>query len=460
MRLRNTLFLVCAFILLAAYVYFFELQKEAKEKTEKLLNFKAEEVEGLILNYPQLEIRLQREPPGRWKIAHPLEVAADESTVSSILSALNTSEVKRTLEGKPSEADLKNYGLDMPEVKVLVSLRNGVALPPIFVGGKTPVGNSAYVRRGTEAGVFLIDASLRSNLEKKLNDLRDKRIIDFREEAVKQLVLKGAKSEFTLNKKGEIWFIDGPNSYRADQTEIKGMLSAIRNMSAQDFVEESPPELKKYGLDKPRLKVAVFMGEQEGHREILFGNKREEKDEVYLVSDPKGTVYTVHESVLKQLEKDLTALREKEILSVRLDQAARLQITSPKETLALAKGEKGEWRVEAPKKGKAKQGVVADYLTLLSHLRAKGFADDEAKDLKKYGLDSPSLKISVAEKDGKNLGTLLLGSKAEIEYYAAREASPTVYTVDESTYNQLNKQLTDFLEEEKKESPAPGKTKK
>ena len=459
MRLRNTLVLAFLFVLLAAYVYFFELQK-TKEKTEKLLNLKEEEVEAIILNYPQLEVRLQRKAPGRWKITHPLEVAADEATVGSILSALNSIEVKRTLEEKPSAADLKNYGLDSPEVKVLISLRNGVALPPVFVGGKTPIGNSVYVRRGPEAAVLLTDASLRFNLEKKLNDFRNKKIIEFTEEAVKQLLLRGAKGDFDLSKKGEDWYIDRPKFYRADQSEIKGLLSTIRSMSAQDFIEDSPPELKKYGLDKPRLKVTVFMGEEEGYRQILFGNNREGKGEVYLVSDPKGTVYTVPESVWSQLGKDLTALRDKEILSVRPDQVARLQITTPKESLALGKGEKEEWKVEAPKKGKARQGLVSDYLTLLSHLRAKGFAEDEAKDLKKYGLDTPSVKIAVADKDGKNLGTLLLGSQTGTEYYAVREGSPTVYTIDEFSYNQLNKQLSDFLEEEKKASAAPGKTKK
>ena len=161
---------------------------------------------------------------------------------------------------------------------------------------------------------------------------------------------------------------------------------------------------------------------------------------------------------MPQLEKDLTVLRDKEILSVPRDQVAKLQITTPKETLVLAKGEKDEWRVEAPKKGVAKQPVVSDYLTLLSRLRAKGFADDEAKDLKKYGLDSPAVKISAAAKDGKIVETLLVGNKTGIEYYAAREGNPTVYTIDEFSYNELNKQLTDFLEQEKKESPAPGKT--
>lgn len=460
MRLRNTLLLAIVFILLGAYVYLFEFQKGPKEKTQRLLNFKEEEAESLILNYPQQEIRLQKEPSGRWKITRPLETAADESTIGTILAALSTNEVKRTFEEKPSAEDLKNYGLDKPQVKVTLSLRNGIALPPILVGGKTPLGNSVYVRRGAEAGVLLTDASLRSNLERKLNDFRSKKILELRDEAVQQLALKGSRGNFALSKKEDIWFIDRPRYYRADQAEVQGIVSTIRNMSAQDFVEESLSELKKYGFDKPRLRVTVSTGEQEGPRELLFGNRREGKDEVYLVVDSKGTVYAVSESVLKQLEKDLTALRDKEILSFRQDQVAKVQISTPKESLALAKGEKEEWRVEAPKKEKAKQGAGPDYLTFLNHLKAKGFADDEAKDLKKYGLDFPSLKISIADKDGKKLGTLLLGSKTGAEYYAGREGSTTVYTVDEFSYNRLNKQLTDFLEEEKKESTAPSKTKK
>ena len=320
MHLRNTFLLALVFILLGAYVYFFELQEGTKENTERLLNFREEEVEGIILNYPEQEIRLRKEVLGRWKITRPLESAADESTVSAILAALTTGEVKRTFEEKASEADLKNYGLDRPEVKVLITLRNGVALPAIFVGAKTPVGNSAYIRRGAEPGVILTDASIRSKLEKKLNDFRNK-----------------------------------------------------------------------------------------------------------------------------------------EFLAIPRDQVAELQIFTPKESLVLTKGEKEEWKVEAPKKGVAKQPLISDYLTLLSHLRAKGFADDEAKDLKKYGLDSPAVKISAVAKDGKTLAVLLLGNKSGTEYYAAREGNPAVYMIDEFSYSQLNKKPTDFLEQEKKERSAPGK---
>lgn len=314
MRLRNTLLLAVFLIILGAYVYFFELQKASTGKSERLLDFKEEEAQSLVLTYPDQEIRLQRNPHGRWRLVHPLEAAADESAVGAILAALDTSDVKRTVEEQPSEADLRSYGLDQPEVKVLLSLRDGIALPPVFIGGRTPVGGSVYVRRGGVASVLLTDASLKSSLQ-----------------------------------------------------------------------------------------------------------------------------------------KDLTALRDKEILSARPDQIARLTIRTPKESLVLVKGEKEEWRPEAPTKAKTKQKAVSDYLTFLGQLRAKGFADDEAKSLKKYGLDAPAVKISTADKEEKELESLLLGGKAGPDYYAARGGSSTVYTIDEFSYSQLNKRASDFLEEEKKE---------
>lgn len=308
MRLRNTLLLAIVFILLGGYIFLFELQKERKEKSEILLDFKEEDVEEMILSYPQQEIRLQREPSGKWKITQPVQAAADESAVGGILSALQTSRVQRIVEKKPSPEDVKAFGLDNPEVKVLITLQKGKTLPAILVGAKTPLSNSAYVRRGSELGVLLTSASLRSTLEKKLYDLRDKEILSF-----------------------------------------------------------SP------------------------------------------------------------------------------DQVTRLQIRTPKESLVLVKGEKAEWQVETPTKGKSKPGVVAAYLAALGALRAKGFAEDEPKDIKKYGLVPPSVEISLDGKDGKKLGSLLLGSKGGGEYYAKREGSPTVFSVDEFSYNQLTKQPSDFL---------------
>ena len=186
MRLRNTVVLAVLFILLGAYIYFFELQKDSAKKTERLLSFKEEEVESIVLNYPEREIRLQRDAPRGWRIVHPLEAAADASAVGAILAALSAGEVKRAFKEKPSQMDLRDYGLDKPEVRVSITLTNGSALPPILVGARTPVGNSVYVRRGADGGVILTNPSILTNLaEKELYNRLNKQLADFLDEEKK-----------------------------------------------------------------------------------------------------------------------------------------------------------------------------------------------------------------------------------------------------------------------------------
>ena len=457
MRLRNTLLLALVFLSLGAYLYFFELKKDPAGKGEKLLPFKEEEVDSLILSYPDQEIRIKKESSGKWKITHPLEAAADESTVSDVLSALAATDIERTIEKKPSAEDLQAFGLDNPKVKVSIALHKAKTLPAVLVGAKTPVGNSSYVQRQSDPAVLLTHGSLPASLEKTLYDFRDKKIIEFKEQTVKRIALKGEKGDFVVIRKEPDWFLDQPKPYRADQAEVNAVLSTLRNMRAQDFVEEMPRDLKPYGLDKPRLRVGVSLGEKEGEREILFGDKRENKGEVYLVLDSKATVYTVSERIFQELNKDLNTLRDKEIFPFPQDRVAQLHIQSPKESFILVKGEKEGWMAEAPRRQKAQEGTVTAYLTTLGRIRAKGFAEGELKDLKRYGLNRPSLKISLGSHDGKNVATLLVGERIGADYYAKREDNPSVYTIEEFSYRQLNKQSADFLGEETKDrSPAGG----
>ena len=177
MRLRNTLLLAALFILLAAYIYFFELQKEGRGKSARLLNFKAEEAAAIVLSYPRQEIQLQREPPGKWQLTQPLRADADESTIGSMLAALSAGEILRTLEEKPSAEDLKSFGLDRPAVKVSITLKSGVTLPQLLLGARTPFGDAAYVQRGSEPSVYLTDGSLPLALQRELNDFRHKPIV-------------------------------------------------------------------------------------------------------------------------------------------------------------------------------------------------------------------------------------------------------------------------------------------
>lgn len=318
MRLRNTLLLFGVFILLGAYIYFFELSRDIEEKGEKLLDFTEEEVEAIVLSYRDQMVGLNRTPSGKWMLTQPLQVPADEPVIHGILTALNISEVKRIIEKSPSKKDLATFGLDDPWVKLLITLKKGKTLPAILVGERTPVGYSAYVKRGDEPAVLLTSASLRTTLEKKLYDFRDKGI------------------------------------FRVDPERV-----------------------------------------------------------------------------------------------------AKLQIQAENVSLVLVRGEGGDWRLEDPQKRKAKQAAVSAYLNTLTGLRATGFADNKQKNLKKYGLNPPSLKISLEGEASETLGTLLIGENTSGEFYAKKAGNPTVYIIDKFSYTQVNKTAADFSEGDDSDSQPP-----
>lgn len=322
MRLRNTLVLFSAFILLGAYIYFFEVNKNLGENGKRLLDFSEDEIEAIVLNYQDQKIRLNRLLSGKWVLTHPLQYPADESVIRLVLSALNTSQVKRILEANPSKKDLATFGLDKPYTKLLVTGKKGKAFPAILVGDKTPVGRSTYVKRENNPAVLLTSTLLRSSLEKKLYDFRDKGILQM---------------------------------------------------------------------------------------------------------DP--------------------------------EKVAKLKIQNGKELLVLVRGEGEDWRIEAPKKGKAKPGAVTAYLTTLTRLRAKGFVDNESGNLKKYGLKPPSLKISLEGKIAGTIRDLLVGENTRGEFYAKRAENPTVYTLDKISYAQVHKTAVDFSAGKKSDRQPPGPAK-
>jgi hypothetical protein len=455
---RKSLVLAVLLLLLGAYVYFFEFQKDAADRGEKLLKFSPDDVAGLLIDGGRQEVRLQKDDSGKWKITSPIQAGADESTVVSVLTALSGAEVSRTLVANPSAEELESFGLESPSIKVSLTTKSGLTLPGLLIGAKTPVGSSVYARRETKNDVVLTNASLVSSLQRTVNDFRDKRILEFSDDAVKQLIFSGAGKEWVLEKKGADWFVQGPKAYRADPAEVGAMLSAVRFMSAQDFIQGDAADRKRYGLDPPRLRLTLSFGD--GRRDIHFGGSKQQSGEVYLALDSAPTVYTVRSEVVKLLDKDPLALRDKTLLRFSMDEVGRLRIERPGDSLALVRSENNNWRIEAAKKDSIAEESVTRYLRALSDLRATRFVDDDAKDLKRFGLDQPTLRISLETKEGKNLGRLAIGGKTGSEYYARIEDAPAICAIDESAHRQIDTSIADFASKTAKDENASSSARK
>ena len=114
---------------------------------------------------------------GKWRIIEPKALPADQDAVSSMVSSLSSLTADKTIEDKAT--DLKSYGLNDPTLDITVTKKDGKTdgvagrrRHPHEFRQSTPSCPAA--RKSTPS-----PASSRPASTRRLNDLRDKRLLTF-----------------------------------------------------------------------------------------------------------------------------------------------------------------------------------------------------------------------------------------------------------------------------------------
>jgi hypothetical protein len=472
-RFRNTFALAALFLALVGYLYFVEnpRQRSAAEE-KKLLHFDPKDVNEVTLTYPDQQIVVKRTAAG-WHLQKPLDVDADQTAVDNLVRAVADAEVKRTLE--LDDNSLSVYGLDKPEVIVSVELSNGKKLPSVRVGKTAPVGFSAYAQLEGSSQVKLVASVFQSGMKRKVKDLRDKTVIDFKEEDVRSIALVTSESSIEVVRDGDRWRIDKPNSLAADSTEIRALLSSLRGVRAEDFID-APTSLADYGLESPRERIAVVVGKDNARKELWIGAEKADKSgNVLYVKPAEGdTVYAVGSWNWTSLNKDVSALRDKTVLSFDVEKLAAIEVTrrdgeayrlvkesapAPTKEASESAPPEAAWKVFGEKASKAIP--IGELVEDLHGLKGYEVAAEKPENLTQYGLAEPQLTFSLIDAGGKPVGRILAGQVGEAsapDCYAMAEGGDVVYRIRGYLYAHLDKRKADFLEAPPEAAPSPAAT--
>lgn len=463
MRPRNTVIALVVLLVVGGLAYY--VAHQPSEKTVKLYQVKPEDISKIELRYPGREIELERGTGGRWTITKPVKVEAAKTTADNLARAIAECEVKKTVEEKP--ADLAPFGLAKPAVVVTVTTKAKGTLPGIEVGKTTPVGFSAYIKTTDKPAVLLTSSAFPPGMTKTLSDLRDRELMAFKVDDIRKIDLeREGLPTVELDKHGDQWSIVKPARYLADLTQVRQLLSALANARVADFISDYPPSVTQYGLERPRLTVAVSTGKAEQSQSLLFGGKQTEagKDGIYVRRGERTGVYTVHQYVMDEADKSVFDLRDKTVLVFNPAAVQSVTVTAAKSFSLSRAG--GKWQL-AGVKGDADVAVVERFLNQLHDLKGQRIVEDPLSDPSKFGMDRPAEKVLLAGKDGKALGAISL-AKVErrnepghasaappeppqrADYYAASSAGTALYSIDDFTFGQLTKTAEQF-----RAAPAP-----
>src|SRR5687767_6631359 len=80
-------------------------------------------------------------------------------------------------------------------------------------------------------------------------------------EKIEEIAVRSDTGEQTrLQKSGADWQIVAPVTARPDTSEVSGLTTNLSTLEIQRVVDENPPDLKEYGLEKPRIEVSFKAG--------------------------------------------------------------------------------------------------------------------------------------------------------------------------------------------------------
>jgi hypothetical protein len=429
-----------------SYIYWKELPQAQKEaEKDKLTGVADDAVTGIELTYPDRTIALSKTDAG-WRLTQPIDAPADEPVVKSLLGAITGAQVQKSLDDVP-QGDLSPFGLEKPATTITLRTKDG-PLPPIHVGKNTAIGAKTYVRKGQEGKIYLTASTIQTSINKQARDLRDKQLLAFQDDDVQRIeIAKPDAPALTLTRKDkDAWTIE-PGGVPADATEVRSYLSSLRTTRATDFPDDAPSDLAKYGLEKPRLTVTVATGKDGAvTQQLVVGGESsgEQTKQVYVKRASTPAVFAVGEWAFRSLDKDASALRDKTVLTFDGDAVGRVVLERKEGTGAtLVRGASGGWTLDGVDEAKSKATAIQRFVDDLKDLKGSAVAAEPPGDVSRFGLAAPLLRITLTDKSGQPIGTVL-GAKQDAKYYVMRDGGPTVFETRDYMYTRLDKQARDF----------------
>ena len=295
---------------------------------------------------------------GKWQVEEPYPFLLNQARVDDIAYSFSRLFAERVVEEDPE--DLGLYGLDEPRATARAVLEGQNELV-FYLGDKTSVGNSYYLQVAGSPAVYTVWRTHGVNFQATLGDLRERRLPRVIPEQVEyfrrkwpgvpemeirrtpELAEGEEETEFRLG----FWQMEVPygRPQWVDGTEFTKAVQGLSMLWIDEFVDDHPADLSRYGLDNPRGELLVKAGENNLH---LFFGKENKDGLVYFKTAGADNVYAMRKSRLSLMEMKPFALVEKFILLAFIDKVEEVVVEAGEEEYTLT--------IERLEKPKAKRG--------------------------------------------------------------------------------------------------------
>ena len=326
--------------------------------------------------------------------------------------------------------------------------------------------------------------------KKKLFSFQPSQVTGFTIEAADQPAVtirraqsKGTTPGATSGTGGAQWEVAEPAGVPPDSTQIQSFIEALPKIEYTPLDSQTPASLAEYGLDKPPKTFKIEVG---GGQPVTLSIGKENPGgyaKYATFSGIPGLILLDKIDGKELIDKTLFDLRDKRVMPVAVDKAKQLTLKFDLKTasaedlekakklglpvkppkIAITREQNGNWQLSDPDV-RTDFGDTNYFVTTVSGALMGTVEEESPKSLSAYGLDRPAIRLDVTAEDGST-HSLLVGSKkvkkeetkpADAEkkdapkpdenlgYYAKNSDWPTVFTINQSAYDQLNQDLDNY----------------
>jgi len=387
MNPKTTAVLFAIAVALAAGVYYIEntfepARVEAEAAENRLFpDVEQSEIAAISLRVSDSpEIRIERRD-GRWRIVAPIDFAADTFAADGIASAISQLMGESVIED-PRPSDVYGFGAEGAEVR----FRVGDLEKSLRLGNETPVGSNQYALAEGDDRVHIVASYQLSAFKKELEELRDKRILDFDPVAVRRVVASWPEAQVVIERSEDGWQMVAPIKAAADADTIDDLLSSLSFLWAVAFVDEPGTE-QEMGFVPAQFSIELELsGETEGSDPRIARMVVGGVDEVGLqrfVQGSEDLLYLISEQSFDAFPRRVVEYRDRQLAEFAADDARRIELgfhTDAGEAVSVSVTREGDgWVSSADPVSSEKLDELVDALSGLraDDIIAEEFGPDE-----------------------------------------------------------------------------------
>jgi hypothetical protein len=463
---RTTGMLALVAALLGGFIYFYEIRGESERESlrddAKRIHpgLDAEAVESVDLTTADgIDARFERRE-GRWEVVSPVAGGADAAALDAIAHALTSLPREGSVDGSVDSSvgkasDLEQYGLGANARVVLFEVAG--ATKGIRIGKATPVGGHVYVARLADDDVAYVESYRVNPFNHPLDDLRDRRILDFDALDVRTLRVswpsaEGEMVEVALARKasGE-WQMGVPTVGPADESTLRELLTDLSFLRAKGFVDERS-ENAIAALDDEAIIFHWTLPNDHIEQRARIGGRF---DGGLIMEAPDGALRTIDAERIDDFRRSITDYRFKDMANFEISDARRLVLDFSPAGVGATQveahlGESG-WSGDAPSIDPER---ARDLVRTLSTLRAEDIFADEMgpNELASLGLSPPNVAIRVedtleSEDKTQVLADIVIG-RLDVDrgIFAQRAGNPAIFLLPREIADEIPISLEAFSE--------------